>query len=168
MNADPMATITADECLEHLHEEARLLESCRDTLQAVRDALRSSDGAAIEAAAEGQQASELQLAAMATRRSQLTARLSQLGLPSDPSAVDALQQRLVDPEKRSQLHAVRMRVRQAARQVERLCRGNGALIAHRMELFGRMIAAYTEADSPTYGPHTADPSGPSTTIERDC
>lgn len=159
----------ADFCLEHLHREADLLEGCFGALSAVRGALRDGDGEQLLEAIQQQQASEVQLASMSARRADLSGRLAgALELPVQRATVLGLIRRLDDGATRSQLDSARKRAQSAARQVERLCRGNAALIAHRIDLMRRMLAALGSAGPATYEPQGIAPAPPRSTMQRDC
>ena len=168
---NPQSTIdaAADCCLDHLHRETDLLEGCRDALAAVRLALRGGDGPQLLDAIERQHSNELRLASMSARRAELVGRLATtLGVPPQRATIGGLQMQLQNPRKRGQLRAARKRARSAARQVERLCRGNAALIAHRMDLIQRMIGALGSAAAPTYERQGRSSAAPQSTMQREC
>ena len=70
---------TADYCLAHLKREAELLESCRDALERVRCALRSSNGDELLEAIQTQALCEQRLSSAHVDRDRLVNRLAKTG-----------------------------------------------------------------------------------------
>ncbi|MCA9176306.1 MAG: flagellar export chaperone FlgN [Planctomycetales bacterium] len=163
---------TADYCLAHLKREAELLESCRDALERVRCALRSSNGDELLEAIQTQALCEQRLSSAHVDRDRLVNRLAiTLDVPARRATVALLLSRMTPGERQVQLLTARRRVKAAARQVEKLCRGNSALIRHRIDLMRRLLHALGASGDGTYqatGAMQASSRVPATMVERRC
>lgn len=142
---------TADYCLIQLRREVELLEQCQQALSAVRQALREGPSDGLMSAIDLQQQSERLLSANQAERTRLVNRLAiALDVPASQATIGRLLLRLPRGDQESQLQSLRRRARNAAKQVERLCRGNASLIAHRLELMRRLLNALGAAQTETY------------------
>ena len=162
---------TAVYCLVQLRREVELLEQCQEALTTVRRALRDGPSEGLADAIELQQQSERLLSANQTERTRLVNRLAiALDVPASQATVGRLMLRLGPGDVEAQLQSLRRRARNAAKQVERLCRGNAALIAHRLELMRRLLNALGAGHADTYEPtgEMLPPSDSPSTIDRSC
>lgn len=150
MGAAPELEAAAAHCLEHLKREEVALNRCCDALQQVRQALRGNHGDELLTAIETQEQTEKQLCGMQTERTRLTNRLAvTLDVPASLATVGRLL-RCVEGGQRLELQRARRQVRRASKAVERLCRGNAALIAHRMEMIRRLLYAFGAINTGAY------------------
>ena len=137
-------------CLEHLKREEVVLNRSCHALQQVREALRANNGDALLAAVEAQQQTEKQLCGLQADRARFVNRLAvALDVPASHATVGRLMRRM-DGEHRLELQRARRQVRNASKAVERLCRGNAALISHRMEMIRRLLYALGATNTGAY------------------
>ena len=162
---------TVDYCLEHFRRETVMLTSCLEALAEVRAALTANEGERLLRAIDSQVQIERRLMDIRADRARLVNRLAvALDVPAPRATVAALQRRLGSRGKHLELKTARRALRQLSGEVERHCRGNAALLAHRLELTQRLMLALGAGSQDVYQ-RTGAPSAtiaPSSTINRSC
>jgi hypothetical protein len=148
-------------CLAHLEQEEAMLGATLDSLKQVRAALVGGDLSALQRAVEYQGHTARAANELKMRRAQLRSQLG-AGLGLDPRAVTLQEVSSKLPlANADRIARCRERLHQMAAEVDRLNRGNAALVQYSMDFLHQFLISLTGVDP------VGDRYRPSGQIERE-
>jgi hypothetical protein len=134
-------------CLAHMEQEEAMLGATLDSLQQVRTALLGGDLSALEQALQSHASTARAADELRLRRGQLRSQLgAALGIEPRKVTLQEVAARL-PLQDGQRLMRCRDRLKQMAAQVERLNRGNAALVQHSMEFLHQFLVSVTGGDA---------------------
>jgi len=144
----PMDTLVLA-CLAHFEQEEAMLAASLEALREVRRSLIQGELGGLQAAMAQQQQAAQTAAALTETRHRLRQRLAdQLGVHVEQTTLRALAARISGPL-REQLLQVRQRLGGMAREIERLNRGNLALMRQSIALLQKLVECLSAEGSGT-------------------
>jgi hypothetical protein len=128
-------------CLAHFEQEEAMLAASLEALRAIRQHLLRGDLEGLQQALSQQQQAATTAVELGRRRQLLRARLAaQLGLPVDQVTLRTLADQATGTL-RGRLLKSRQRLLDMAADIERLSRGNQALVQQSMELLQKLLGS---------------------------